>query len=281
MAAITFNEKLKPTAPRKVTQQVIVAPPAKGALLVEAPQAASIREFLFEMKKDGHTFWIGAAVPDGTSDFSKVQVFFHPTVVQHDHKKVIVHAAEKDYEAFGGGWSGSLQRYVAMQGGQLGGLRKTTLIVPFMTMAAFRGSAHSYMFATSARDTLNAIMTAVRNAVVPGGGDPVHVARVGVSSFSSGIGAMRLFIAHFGAGLIAETVDFDSPQIIGEPKTITRAPGAPGRVYTQVAPPHPQAGWFYFPKESFINIRTHRDAGPHGQIGWMMFYIATILSVIA
>jgi hypothetical protein len=30
--------------------------------------------------KDGAVFWVGAAVPFGTTDFTKIQVFFHPTV---------------------------------------------------------------------------------------------------------------------------------------------------------------------------------------------------------
>jgi hypothetical protein len=106
--------------------QMVISPLQAGPLLQEIRQTGSIREFLFEMNKDGQTYWIGAAVPQGTSDFSKVQVFFHPTVVQNG----VVHAADSDYRAFVGGWSGSLQRYVAMQGGQLAGARQTALISP-------------------------------------------------------------------------------------------------------------------------------------------------------
>jgi hypothetical protein len=102
-------------------KQMVISPLMAGGLLQEIPQTGSIREFLFEMRKDGEVYWIGAAVPEGTSDFSKAQVFFHPTVVQNG----VVHAAEGDYPAFRGGWSGSLQRYIAMQGGQLAGARKT------------------------------------------------------------------------------------------------------------------------------------------------------------
>jgi hypothetical protein len=282
-AASDVSISFRQTNPESLTRehevmQMVISPLSLGDLLQEVPQTGSIREFLFEMRKDGAVYWIGAAVPKGTSAFTKIQVFFHPTVKQQG----VVHAAEGDYPAFRGGWSDSLQRYVAMQGGQLAGARQTPLIVPFMTMAAFSGGAPAYMFATRPTETLNAIMTAVRDAVAsPGTADPVKVSQIGVSSFSSGIGAMRLFIQTFGgSGLIAETTDFDGPRIISEPKRITRSPGAVGRVFSQVAPPHPQLGWVTMPASSFRNIRTFRKDGPHAQIGWMTFFMASLASVI-
>ena len=107
---------LRQTNPESLTavhnvRQMVISPLMSGDLFQEIAQTGSIREFLFEMRKDGAVYWIGAAVPQGTADFSKVQVFFHPTVVQAG----VVHAAEGDYTTFRGGWSGSLQRYVAMQ----------------------------------------------------------------------------------------------------------------------------------------------------------------------
>ncbi len=53
------------------------APLPAGGLLTESGVAGSMGEFLFKMEKDGRIYWIGAAVPQGTSDFSKVQVYFH------------------------------------------------------------------------------------------------------------------------------------------------------------------------------------------------------------
>src|SRR5215469_12784781 len=52
--------------------QMVISPLQAGNLLQEIKQSGSIREFLFEMTKDGHVYWIGAAVPAGTTDFSKV-----------------------------------------------------------------------------------------------------------------------------------------------------------------------------------------------------------------
>lgn len=264
------------TAAHEVTQMVL-SPLMLGGMFQEVSQTGSIHEFLFEMRKDGAVYWVGAAVPKGTTDFSRVQVFFHPTVIQNG----VVHAADSDYPEFRGGWSGSLQRYVAMQGGQLAGARLTPLIVPFMTTAASSGKAPAYMFATRPVETLNAIMTAVRDELVQGLAEPVRVAQIGVSSFSSGIGAMRLFIRHFGGGLIVETTDFDSPFIRAEPKIITRAPGAAvGRVFAQVPPAHPQIGWLTMSPPSLRNVRTFQKEGPHAQIGWMGFFMAAMSSVI-
>lgn len=282
-AALTFRQTNPPdrTGVRNVTQPVI-SPLSIGSLaspagrLQEVPQAGMIREFLFQMRKDGAVYWVGAAVPDGTTDFSQAQVFFHPTVNQNG----TVHAAEGDYPTFRGGWSGSLQRYVAMQGGQLAGARLTPLIVPFMTMAAQSGKAPAYMFATRPVETLNGILTAVRDAVAPGTAGAVKVKRVGVSSFSSGIGAMRLFIQSFSGGLIAEVTDFDSPFITREPKALTHSSGAVARVFTQTPLRNPPPGWVTLPAASFANIRAHQQSGPHGQIGFMMFFTASLSSAI-
>ena len=41
---------------------------------------AIISELLFKVQKDSSIFWVGAAVPLGTFDFTRTQVFFHPTV---------------------------------------------------------------------------------------------------------------------------------------------------------------------------------------------------------
>lgn len=263
------------TNPHAVTNPVI-SPLATGDFLQQIPLTTSIREFLFEMRKDGAVYWVGVAVPDGATDFTKAQVFFHPTVINGG----VVHAADKDYPTFTGGWSRSLQRYVAMQGGQLAGARKTPLVVPFMTMAANAGKAPAYMFATRPLETLQAILSAAQKAVT-GASTPAPLAQIGVSSFSSGIGAMKLFIKTFSSsGLIVETTDFDGPFIRGTPRAITTAPGATGRVISQVAPPSPNSGWMTLHGWKFKNVAAFRKKGVHAQIGWMTFFLFAMMSVI-
>ena len=242
-----------------------ISPLSSGAFLQQIKIDSTIRNLLFEMRKDGQVYWIGAAIREGGTDFSKAQVFFHPTVINGG----VVHAADRDYPTFTGGWSGSLQRYVRMQGGLLASVRSTPLIIPFMTMAATSGKAPAYMFGTRPVETLNAILTAFQKEVT-GKSAPVTVGQIGVSSFSSGIGAMNLFIGSFGSsGLIVEATDFDGPFIKKRPKVLPSSPGAAGRVFSQIAPKRPTPGWLTLPAWKFKNITAFRDKGVHAQIGWM------------
>jgi hypothetical protein len=259
----------------RVVSNPAISPLSAGNFLQQTQVDALIREFLFRIRKDGHTYWVGAAALHGASDFTQAQVFFHPTVINGG----VVHAADRDYPAFTGGWSRSLQRYVAMQGGLMASLSDTPLIVPFMTMAANAGGP-AYMFATRPIETLNVIMSAFRKAIT-GDSAPVTLARMGVTSFSSGRGAMRLFIKTFGSsGLIVETTDLDGPFIRGTHGIVISSPGAAARVISQIAPPRPTAGWITLPAWSFKKIPAFQDSGAHGQIGWMTFQLVTAMSAL-
>jgi hypothetical protein len=250
-------------------------PSLNSFMLREAPLEETIRELLFQIRKDGQTYWVGAAVPEGTTDFTRAQVFFHPTVINGG----VVHAADADYPTFSGGWSRSLQRYVNMQGVQLAHASKTTLIVPFMTMASLSGSS-AYMFATRPIETLNAIMSAV-SEVATGKPDPVNVLRIGASSFSSGIVALTRFIRTFGSSrLILETTDFDSAFIIGSRRTLPQSPGAIARVFSQVEPFHQTPGWTTIPPKRFKELTIFKQQGAHAQIGWQMFVLAAEASAL-
>lgn len=118
------------TAAHKVTRPVlrppITASPAPSFRFSQWPVDGEIHEFLYKVVKPGGTFWIGVAVPKGTTDFSRAQVYFHPTVTQLQFGKQVVVADDADYPEFGGGWKfqndgttdgAGMQRYVAMQGG--------------------------------------------------------------------------------------------------------------------------------------------------------------------
>lgn len=262
--------------PHLVTNPVISPFSRPTGHLQQSSVTSSIRELLFEMRKDGEIFWVGAAVPIGVSDFTKVYVFFHPT----PKNKGVVIADDRNYPTFTGGWSDTEKFHVPIVGGQLAKVRQTLLIVPFMTMASFSGSSSAYMFATRPLETLNAIISAVHKSVTGNSGS-VSVAKIGVWSFSNGIGAMRLFIRSFGSTrLIVETTDLDGPFIHGSPKIITRSPGALGRVITQIAPPHPMPGWLWLPQWRFQFIVAFKKDGVHRQIGRMMFLSAGAQSAI-
>jgi hypothetical protein len=239
---------------------------------------ADIQEFLFKVEKGGSVFWVGAAIHKDTTDLTRAQVFFHPTVVQQVGKVVHVHAADNDYRDFKGGWSGSLQRYVALQGGQLAAAgRMLPLLVPFTTMAALGKGPN--MFSNRPVDTLNAIMDAIANEIVGAAYSP-GLSSVGAASFSSGFMALGLFLGQMrSSGLIKEVIDFDGPFIVNHPKTLMRSPGAVSKSFTQFALSVPPSGWVTLKSEHFDNV-TAFGGNLHAQIGWMMYHQAMLNSVI-
>jgi hypothetical protein len=95
---VTQFNPLSLTVPHPVDNEVI-KPVMQGNFLEEMPLPTTIHELLFKVTKNGAVFWVGAAVPLGTTDFTKIQVFFHPTVVQGND----VHARDVDYPNFTGG----------------------------------------------------------------------------------------------------------------------------------------------------------------------------------
>jgi hypothetical protein len=276
---VTQVNPITETLPHAVTNPVI-KPVMQGSFLEEMPLTTTIHNLLFKVTKDSVVFWVGAAVPFGTTNFTKIQVFFHPTVVQGFPPHQTVHARDIDYPTFTGGWSGSLQRYVAMEGGQLAGARQVTMLVPFTTMTALGGGAAN-MFTTDPVATLSHITAGIQATFDPLGLlSPPPLTAVGVASFSSGIGAMKMFInAMRPSGLVREVIDFDSPFIIGNPAELTPSPGAVSSCYTQTPRSNPPAGYKFLPASSFTNL-TSFNRDPHACIGWMMYYTAMLTSVI-
>jgi len=273
---VTQTNSLDRVLPHPVTNPV-VKPVLVGGFLEEEPLTTTIHDLLMRVEKNGRVFWVGAAVPFGTLDFTRAQVAFHPTVIQNGH----VHAADADYPAFANGWRNHMQHHVAVLGGQLAGARRMPLLMPFTTMAALGDPAQN-VFGSAPVDTLNALLTAVRNAFSPIPLGPVRATAVGVSSFSSGIDAMRLFIHAFASsGLLREVIDFDSPFLLSEKrKTLTHAPGAVSSCYSQVPADTspPPAGYRFLPAPSFAHITS--QPSPHMVIGRMMYYTAMITSQI-
>jgi hypothetical protein len=280
--SLTIREVINPTAAPRLVTNPVTSLITVGSMLSEQPLTTTIHEFLFEVTKNGSVFWVGAAVPVGTTDFTRTQVYFHPMVVQDGD----VRAADTDYREFKGGWSGppgNIQRYVAMEGGQLAGARLVPLLVPFTTMGALSNPALN-MFSDRPVDTLNAIMAEIQKRIIPVSGTP-SLTQVGVSSFSSGITALKLFLsAMSSSGLIKEVIDFDSFFIIGALRTLTLSPGAVSKCYTQIPPPSPQAGWVFIPTASFAGINSFPDPRPdfhaHACIGFMTYWPAMLTSVI-
>ena len=246
-------------------------PQSHGYYLKERQAEASIHELLFNMRKDGNNYWVGAVVAEGATDFTNVQVFFHP-------KPADGGALDKDYpELKSRGWRAKYD-HMWFLGVQLANVRKTPLIYPFMRESAFskhnNAPSPTFMFATRPRETLSAILSAVRKAV-SGRDGTVDVGRIGVSGFSGGVDGMKLFAATFGSSVV-ETTDFDGPYRKGEPRTVWTTPGAVGRVITQMPPDVPHTpGYLYLTAWQFKFIRkTEFAENTHKQIGYLTFLTA-------
>lgn len=246
-------------------------PEKHGHYLKEILVTASIHEFLFEMRKDGEKYWVGAAVAAGVTDFTKVQVFFHPRPTNGG-------ALDKDYpQLTSHGWRAKYD-HMWFLGVQLAKVCKTPLIYPFMRESAFsrqknNAPSPAFMFATRPRETLSAIVSAIRKAVT-GGTAAVDVGQIGVSGFSSGVDGMKLFADTFRSfRLIVETTDFDGLLRKGEPRIVWTTPGAVGRVITQVPPIDPNTpGYLYLPAWQFKFIaKTNFAETTHKQIGYLTF----------
>jgi hypothetical protein len=286
LAAFVSSQKLPAslTDAHDVSNEVVIPPitdsPKPGFRFMPFSAAARIHEYLFEVRRGPNKFWVGAAVPEGTTDFTQAQVFFHPTVVQNG----IIRADDKDYPNWTGGWSERLQKYIPRHGGQLGAKRKVPLIIPFMTMKALKttkggGMPADNIFRDHPVQTLNTIIQAVQKAAQKGAGSVPTLKRIGVASYSSGITAMRLFLSVMKtSGLVREIYDFDSPYITAEPKMLTRLPGASSKCFTQKALAREPVGYISVRREHFENIIAN-DEYPepqrtHARIGWMMYYQA-------
>jgi hypothetical protein len=246
-------------------------------LFQETVVDSRIHEMLFKVEKDGARFWVGAAVPAGTLDYTRAHLYFHPTVINGG----TVHATEGDYREFIGGWSDNIYRYVPMQGGQLAAATSVTLLVPFMTMGSLSMKPTSNLFATRPVETLNALMAAVQRELWGQTKPSPTVREIGVSSFSSGISHLRNFARSMaGTGLIVEVNDFDSPFIKREPKALTRVEGAAAKAFTQVPPPNGRelAGWFYLPDHRWRNVKAYPTT--HARIGFLTYFAAIMGSVV-
>jgi len=242
---------------------------------------AQIREFRFEVEKPNAKFWVGVAVPDGTTDFQRAHVFFHPTPVQNG----VVRAADSDYPRFVGGWPKRIERYMPRHGGQMAAARKLPLIIPYMTMASAKMDQKFNVFADRPVATLNAILTATRTLCKQGDAQ-VQALFIGASSYSSGITYLASFLDVMKSSrLMVEAIDFDSTFIISPHPQVKTVPGGGIFIqFTQFERTFPRPGRFDLPprvwaKTSMKNL----DGKPltvHGKIGWMTFFTAMSESIL-
>ncbi|MDA7415739.1 hypothetical protein PGB34_05125 [Xenophilus arseniciresistens] len=244
-------------------------------VLREVPLALPVSLYRCKVRKNGRSFWIGAAVPVGTLDYTGVQLYFHPTPTNGG----VVHAADPDYASFGGGWAGSIERYLPMIGGQLAGVRPMVLLTPFMTMAAMSDGAAN-MFTEQGVEMLNAVMAALQRESNWTMNAP-DLQQIGVTSFSSGIEYLRRFISAVGpSGLIREVIELDASFNHRYPAAPTLCEGAVSKAYGQRELRSPPPGWTTLAPHRWKKVKSFAAKGTHAQIGWMTYFAAMQSSVI-
>jgi hypothetical protein len=185
-------------------------PPSLGLLRFSQAKLA-VTTMLFELLDSGGKVpavvpnWFGVAIPDGLSDFTKANIFFHPEPGQvRDSKGNLVYK-DSDYQKKAGGWP-RLFYYMERLGYQLDGARRNQIaIMPFLTQARL----DTGILPADWSDIVNGILTAVR-ATFTGDATPVSVSELVVSSFSVGIVYSDEFRKRANLSpYLAEVWDFD------------------------------------------------------------------------
>ncbi len=201
--------------------------------------------------------WFGVAIPEGLTDFSHPNIFFHPSPGQAGYR-------DADYPTKSGMWP-QLFYYMQVLGFQVDGAIKNfaapanqVVIMPFLTSAA----TSTGIFPANWFGIVTDILTDARNSMGVGGSGPVEIADVVVSSFSVGYVYSANF-RHAAAGLeplLTEVWDFD-----GYPKSESSSLVSTGSVsaikYDQGAEP----GCFHVPLSRWAD---YPNPVPNPDVDW-------------
>ena len=180
---------------------VAVAGSVPGSTLLQfSGMDLSITTMLFVLNANVVPNWFGVAVPDGLTDFTRPNIFFHPTPGQAGYN-------DADYPTKGGQWP-KLFYYMERLGYQIAGSgRGQVVVMPFLTDAA----TSTGILPANWQDIITDILQAASTQLQPGQPVPASIAQVVVSSFSDGILYSHSFRAT-GAGLqplLGEIWDLD------------------------------------------------------------------------
>jgi hypothetical protein len=149
--------------------------------------------------------WFGIAVPDGIQDFTRPNIFFHPTPGQALSGSGQPLYPDSAYATKGAHWP-DLFYYMERLGKQVAGAgRSQIVIMPFMTNSA----TDTGILPAIWHDTVTDILTQVRAAMGADDGSTLSISQVVVSSFSDGIIYSHSFRARSTDVNLAEIWDFD------------------------------------------------------------------------
>jgi hypothetical protein len=177
-----------------------------------------VTTMLFQLAANVVPNWFGVAVPVGITDFTKPNLFFHPTPAQAGYD-------DGDYPTKTGKWP-ELFYYMERLGSQVdvaielfGAARNQIVIMPFLTNAA----TDAGIFPANWPGIVTDILVAVKLAMGEGGGS-LAISEVVVSSFSAGLIYSDSFrkSAVGLAPLLKQVWDFDGfPKSLSNPLLTT------------------------------------------------------------
>jgi hypothetical protein len=149
---------------------------AGSGLLAFTGLEVEVTTMLFAIADKVVPNWFGVAVPFGISDFTRANLFFHPTPAQAGYN-------DSDYPGKTGLWP-NLFYYMDRLGYQIDGARRNqVLIMPFLTEAA----KDTGILPANWRDILTQILVLVRQVFDPSDSAPLALSQLVVSSYSAGI----------------------------------------------------------------------------------------------
>lgn len=242
--------------------------------------AGSGRIFYFQLDEQVVPRWFGALVPDGTSSFDKVHVFFHPTPAQAGYHDSQYHGPANWPDIFHYLTDDMGAQFCAAGTGRV-------LVMPLMTQAAAQDCG---VFPQRWESILGRILGMLKSGDTTGSAPPEPISSIVVSSFSSGIVYSHQFRsrAHLG-GRLSGVIDFDGI-ISSFSQHSTALSGPPGRVVRmQQSAANPQSIGTLAAQNTFPLVRS-RWGGPwansfvaddhqamlqiHGTIPQTMMYVA-------
>jgi hypothetical protein len=189
---------------------------SKG-VMTSSQEQGKFKAFHLKVEKPQGIFWVGAAVPDGCTDFSHAHIFHHPSANQHKNAKKLPDCPDEQYEMLGGGWRELERNYTHLVGVQhaASGIGYP-LLVPLIRFSAYQKPADSNdIFASSPITTIREILLTLSK------GSTNFIANsFSTSSFSNGIVLQANTISHFG-GLVKYAVDYDSAHLKNPGRNIT------------------------------------------------------------
>ncbi len=150
----------------------------------------------FELAEKVVPKWFGVLVPNGVASFDRVHLFFHPTPGQAGYH-------DSHYDQLGDWWKVWHYLSDAMGTQFCASVSNRVMIMPLMT----QGSAQN---GGMLPQRWRSIFAQILGSLGPGGGAPVPVSSLVVSSFSSGISYSHHFRMKAGLGSeLRGVIDFD------------------------------------------------------------------------